>query len=64
MNKYYDNIIEVEICTSTDSFSMSFTNDWKIVDMLSWMKDTFCIDEKDIVEHRVSYVKRFKLAKE
>lgn len=61
MNKFYDSTIECSISTHTDTFEMIFSNDWKISDVISWMKDTYCIDDNNIVEQRVSYVKRFKL---
>lgn len=62
--KFYDQIIEAKFITNSDCFVQTFANDWKISDIVSWMKDTYCIDDSSLIEYSISYVKRYKLLKD
>lgn len=52
------------ICiTMNDQFvyEQCFTHDWKLKDALSWMYDTYLIDDEKVIEQTCSYVKRYKI---
>lgn len=62
--KLYEQTIEARFVTHSHCFEMIFSNDWRISDIISWMKDTYCIDDSQLVEYAISYVKRYKLLKD
>lgn len=58
--RYYMSFIECTIYTHSSSFNQIFDSGWKVNDILSWMKDTYCIDDDTIIETQVSFINKYK----
>lgn len=62
LTRIYDSYLEITIEVSNlIEHHQYFDSSWKLKDALSWMYDTYCIDENKITCQTCSYVKRYKL---
>lgn len=62
LSRTFDSYLEITIHVSNViHHSMCFDSSWKLKDALSWMYDTFRIDENNVTCQTCTYVKRFKL---
>lgn len=62
LTRVYDTSLCVNIVLNDmTEFSQVFDSSWCIRDALSWMYDTYLIDDDKIIEQTCSFVKRYKL---
>lgn len=61
MKRAFETHLEFKVITSWQEFGNVFSTDWKYKDMLSFMIDTYSIDEDDIIEVHQTFVKSYRI---
>ena len=64
MKRCYDHSILFRVILPDSEYEMIFSSDWKFIEMLDWMLDSYPIDPDFIVEIQQTFIRKYKLIKD